>query len=294
MRFNNMLAVVVAAMAMVVVVVVAMAVFGVRFVNPRSPELMTRTWETKKRLLTLKCFPRNLLWYFKTIILCTKVNCSTTTVTDTINVTTVLLVIILGDSGVGKSNLLLRWNTDSFADLPPTLQVEFYTKSFMVDGKIICGQFWDTAGQEKYRSLTRQYYNGANGVVIMYSVTDLPSFVSVAKWLTDLRNINEDAKVIIVGNKIDLNGKLRKIRDYGQEYAKSVQIPFLEISAKEGTNSMKALQLILQCIHVKDEIKEVEQEKVKPIDFTNFDSDDEIDDFGDKCTGCHVEPDNIW
>eukprot|EP01126_Amoeba_proteus_P057933 TRINITY_DN7424_c0_g1_i1.p1 TRINITY_DN7424_c0_g1~~TRINITY_DN7424_c0_g1_i1.p1 ORF type:complete len:281 (-),score=66.19 TRINITY_DN7424_c0_g1_i1:231-1073(-) len=203
-------------------------------------------------------------------------------------------VIILGDSGVGKSNLLLRWNTDSFADLPPTLQVEFYTKSFMVDGKIICGQFWDTAGQEKYRSLTRQYYNGANGVVIMYSVTDLPSFVSVAKWLTDLRNINEDAKVIIVGNKIDLNGKLRKIRDYGQEYAKSVQIPFLEISAKEGTNSMKALQLILQCIHVKDEIKEVEQEKVKPIDFTNFDSDDEIDDFGDKCTGCHVEPDNIW
>eukprot|EP01127_Copromyxa_protea_P001230 TRINITY_DN1125_c0_g1_i1.p1 TRINITY_DN1125_c0_g1~~TRINITY_DN1125_c0_g1_i1.p1 ORF type:complete len:549 (-),score=126.36 TRINITY_DN1125_c0_g1_i1:154-1800(-) len=205
-------------------------------------------------------------------------------------------VLILGNSGVGKTNLLSRWVYDSFScSAAPTVQIDFLSKTFHINGKTICVQFWDTAGQERYRSLTRQYYKGAHGAVIMYSVSDLNSFVATSKWMTDLRNINEDAKILIAANKTDLERSVKVPTEDGVDYANSMNLPFIEVSAKNGTNCTKAMQLILQAIHLKipqgtkdeerEEEEEEERKKAKMVDFSRYD-DSQEEDYEDDCFGC--------
>lgn len=114
--------------------------------------------------------------------------------------------VIIGDSGVGKSNLLSKFLNNSFSsDQKTTVGVEFGAKKLIIDGKNIKAQIWDTAGQEKYRSITNAYYKGAKGALLVFDLTNKDSFDSVDKWLNELKSEGDiNIYIIMIGNKCDL------------------------------------------------------------------------------------------
>lgn len=111
---------------------------------------------------------------------------------------------MIGDSGVGKSNLLLRYARNEFQyDSKSTIGVEFATQSIRYDGKVITAQLWDTAGQERYRAVTNAYYRGAVAALVVYDITNRDSFQHIEKWLTELKFHAENEMIImLVGNKV--------------------------------------------------------------------------------------------
>merc|ERR1712211_36727 len=115
-------------------------------------------------------------------------------------------VVIIGDSGVGKSNLLSRFTRNEFhLDSKSTIGVEFATRSIQHDGKIIKAQIWDTAGQERYRAITSAYYRGAVGALLVYDISKQATFKNVERWLTELReHADNNIVIMLVGNKSDL------------------------------------------------------------------------------------------
>ena len=115
-------------------------------------------------------------------------------------------VLLIGSSGVGKSSLLLRFADDIFNEnFMPTIGVDFKIRTSDVDGKKVKMQIWDTAGQEKFKTLTQSYYRGSHGVVVAYDITDRDSFAKVAEWMSDVDNKAPDNITrILVGNKKDL------------------------------------------------------------------------------------------
>merc|ERR1712216_523256 len=115
-------------------------------------------------------------------------------------------VVLIGDSGVGKSNLLSRFTRNEFSlESKSTIGVEFATRSLDVDGKTVKAQIWDTAGQERYRAITSAYYRGAVGALLVYDLTKHATFENVERWLKELRDHAEaNIVVMLVGNKSDL------------------------------------------------------------------------------------------
>ncbi|XP_030073890.1 ras-related protein Rab-1B-like [Microcaecilia unicolor] len=148
-------------------------------------------------------------------------------------------LLLIGDSGVGKSCLLLRFAvrrhyTESYIS---TIGVDFKIRTIELDGKTIKLQIWDTAGQERFRTITSSYYRGAHGIIVVYDVTDQESYNNVRQWLQEIeRYASENVNKLLVGNKCDLTNK--KVVDYStaKEFADSLGIPFLETSAKTTTN----------------------------------------------------------
>jgi len=147
-------------------------------------------------------------------------------------------LLLIGDSGVGKSCLLMRFAEDSYTEsYLSTIGVDFKIRTIDVDGKTIKLQIWDTAGQERFRTITAAYYRGAHGIVVVYDVTDSESFENVKMWLKEIERYAADyVEKLLIGNKSDLVGK--KVVEYSiaQELADSLNIPFLETSAKDSTN----------------------------------------------------------
>jgi len=129
-------------------------------------------------------------------------------------------VVLIGDSGVGKSNLLSRFTKNEFSlESKSTIGVEFATRSIHVDDKIVKAQIWDTAGQERYRAITSAYYRGAVGALLVYDVTRHVTFENIERWLKELRDHTESSIVImLVGNKADL----RHLRAISTEDAKKL------------------------------------------------------------------------
>ncbi|KAE8665630.1 Ras-related protein RABD2a [Hibiscus syriacus] len=135
-------------------------------------------------------------------------------------------LLLIGDSGVGKSCLLLRFADDSY--------VESYISTIGVD-------FWDTAGQERFRTITSSYYRGAHGIIIVSDVTDLESFNNVKQWLSEIdRNASDNVNKILVGNKCDLTENRVVSYETAKAFADEIGIPFLETSAKDATNVEQA------------------------------------------------------
>merc|ERR1711990_281797 len=160
-------------------------------------------------------------------------------------------VVLIGDSGVGKSNLLTRFTRDEFKQgSKSTIGVEFATRSLNVDGKTIKAQIWDTAGQERYRAITSAYYRGAVGALLVYDITKSLTFENISRWLRVLRD-HADSKIIImlVGNKADLN-HLRTITEQtATEFAQKEELAFLETSALDGKNVEEAFKTVLTEIY---------------------------------------------
>lgn len=151
-------------------------------------------------------------------------------------------LLLIGDSGVGKSCLLLRFADDTYTEsYISTIGVDFKIRTIDLDGKTIKLQIWDTAGQERFRTITSSYYRGAHGIIIVYDVTDQESFTNVKQWLQEIdRYASTNVSKLLVGNKCDLTNK--KVVDFttAKEYADQLQVPFLETSAKNATNVEQA------------------------------------------------------
>jgi len=160
-------------------------------------------------------------------------------------------VVLIGDSGVGKSNILARFTRDEFnLESKSTIGVEFATKSVPTDGKVIKAQIWDTAGQERYRAITSAYYRGAVGALLVYDLSKRQTYENVERWLKELRDhADEHIVVMLVGNKADLR-HLRTVQtEEAVAFAEKHQLASIETSALESTNVEQAFHKLLSEIY---------------------------------------------
>jgi Ras-related protein Rab-11B len=166
--------------------------------------------------------------------------------------------VLIGDSGVGKSNLLSRFTRDEFnLESKSTIGVEFASRTVQTDGKVIKAQIWDTAGQERYRAITSAYYRGAVGALLVYDISKRITYENVPRWLKELRDhADENIVIMLVGNKRDLRHMRAVTTDEAKEFAEQNRLFFIETSALDSTNVEAAfkriLSEILQLLNRKD------------------------------------------
>ena len=155
-------------------------------------------------------------------------------------------ILLLGDSGVGKSSLLLRYTKNEFiSDLRSTIGVEFALKYLTIDNFQLKVQIWDTAGMERYRSITNAYYKGAKGVIVVYDICRKKSFENVDKWIDDFKSkADDDAVIILIGNKSDLDEKREVSKEEAESKAQKNKFGFMETSAKDNNNVQKAFETL--------------------------------------------------
>ncbi|EDQ85505.1 uncharacterized protein MONBRDRAFT_38811 [Monosiga brevicollis MX1] len=161
--------------------------------------------------------------------------------------------IIIGDTGVGKSCLLLQFTDKRFQPVHDlTIGVEFGARMVSIDNKQIKLQIWDTAGQESFRSITRSYYRGAAGALLVYDITRRDTFNHLTTWLEDARShSNPNMVIILIGNKTDLDSKRAVTREEGEQFARENGLIFMETSAKNATNVEEAFIQTAQAIYSK-------------------------------------------
>ena len=162
-------------------------------------------------------------------------------------------IVLIGDSGVGKSNLLYRFTRNEFnLESKTTIGVEFSQKNVQIEGKGIRAQIWDTAGQERYRAITSAYYRGALGALLVYDVCKAETFESLGRWLKELKD-HTDAQttIMLVGNKSDLR-HLRAVKtEEAAAFAQKNKLAFIETSALENNNVSQAFENTLEQIYLK-------------------------------------------
>lgn len=154
-------------------------------------------------------------------------------------------VLIIGDSGVGKSCLLLRFCENNFTTSHlATIGIDFKMKTIEVEGKRVRVQTWDTAGQERYKTITQTYYRGAMGIILTYAIDDRESFANVEHWMKQIKeNANDDVGIILVANKSDVATRCVDYEE-GKKLADSYGIQFFETSAKDARNVNDAFYAI--------------------------------------------------
>lgn len=147
-------------------------------------------------------------------------------------------LLLIGDSGVGKSCLLLRFADNTYTEsYISTIGVDFKIRTLDIDGKTVKLQIWDTAGQERFRTITSSYYRGAHGIIVVYDITDRDSYNNVKTWLSEIQRFaSENVNTLLVGNKADLQSKRVVEKADAEEYSRSSSMPFLETSAKNADN----------------------------------------------------------
>lgn len=148
-------------------------------------------------------------------------------------------ILLIGDSGVGKSSLLVSFISGSVDDLAPTIGVDFKIKQLTVDGKRLKLTIWDTAGQERFRTLISSYYRGAQGIILVYDVTKRETFTNLSQvWAkeVDLYSTNQDCVKILVGNKVDKESERYVSKEEGAVLAKELGCLFFECSATTQKN----------------------------------------------------------
>ncbi|GAM19191.1 hypothetical protein SAMD00019534_023660 [Acytostelium subglobosum LB1] len=162
-------------------------------------------------------------------------------------------IVLIGDSGVGKSNLLSRFTRNEFSlETKSTIGVEFATRSIVTESKTIKAQIWDTAGQERYRAITSAYYRGAVGALLVYDIAKQATYKSVERWLTELReNADRNIEIMLVGNKSDLRHLREVSTDEAKEFSEKHNLLFIETSALDSSNVDVAFQTILTQIYHK-------------------------------------------
>jgi len=150
--------------------------------------------------------------------------------------------IIIGDTGVGKSCLLLQFTDKRFQPVHDlTIGVEFGARMVQIDNRQIKLQIWDTAGQESFRSITRSYYRGAAGALLVYDITRRETFNHLTRWLEEARqNANQSMVIMLIGNKSDLDHRRQVSKEEGEKFAKEHGLIFLETSAKTAANVEEA------------------------------------------------------
>lgn len=146
-------------------------------------------------------------------------------------------LLIIGDSGVGKSSLLLRFADNTFSgSYITTIGVDFKIRTVEIEGEKVKLQIWDTAGQERFRTITSTYYRGTHGVIVVYDVQSAESFVNVKRWLHEIEQNCDVVNKVLVGNKDDDPDKKVVETDDAQKFANQMSVKLFETSAKENKN----------------------------------------------------------
>jgi Ras-related protein Rab-11A len=163
----------------------------------------------------------------------------------------VFKVVLIGDSAVGKSQILARFSRNEFSlDSKSTIGVEFQTRTLVIDHKTVKAQIWDTAGQERYRAVTSAYYRGAVGAMLVYDITKRQTFDHIPRWLEELRNhADKNIVIILVGNKSDLENQRDVPTEDAKEFAEKEGLFFLETSALQATNVEASFMTVLTEIY---------------------------------------------
>ena len=155
-------------------------------------------------------------------------------------------VLLVGNSDVGKSSLILRYVDQIWNDVfVPTIGVDFKVKSLEVDNKSIKLQIWDTAGQERFRNVISSYFKGAHGILLIFDITSRDSFKELENWLGEVeRNASSQILKILIGNKCDLEEEREISKDEGEAFAMRNGMQYIETSAKINTNVNEAFEAL--------------------------------------------------
>ena len=156
-----------------------------------------------------------------------------------------LKILLLGDSNVGKTCFLLRYIEDTFTDNHiSTIGVDYKLKLVTApDDKIVKLQIWDTAGQDRFRCITKNYYRGSDGIMLIYDITSATSFINIKNWIGQIKDyLGDDARITLVGNKCDLEYNRRVSREEGMKLANEHNFSFFEASAKNNVNINEAFE----------------------------------------------------
>ena len=161
-------------------------------------------------------------------------------------------IIVVGDSGVGKTNLINRFASDKFdTNSKATIGVEFVYKTLKINKEVIKVEVWDTAGQERYRAITSSYYKGAKGAIIVYDITNEDSFNNVESWMNEVTKKGKmDMQFLLVGNKKDLVNDRKVTEQKGIDKAKELNMNLFEASALEKTNVNEAFNYLMKEIYL--------------------------------------------
>ena len=175
-------------------------------------------------------------------------------------------IYTLGNSTVGKTSFILRFTEDYFNNAYiQTIGIDYQTKIITLNGKTYSVNFYDTAGQERYKSLSLNLFKNTDGILLMYDVTERKTFDAIPQWIEGIEeNEGSHFPIILVGNKCDLNDERQVPIEEGQELAKKYNFDFFETSNKEGTNINEVgMALINKIIAIREKRKEIEIEKEK-------------------------------
>ncbi|NXP52594.1 RAB44 protein, partial [Heliornis fulica] len=176
-------------------------------------------------------------------------------------------VLFIGDSHVGKTSFLYRLHTDTFnPHLTATVGLDYQIKTLVVDNKCYVLRLWDSAGQERYRSITKQFFRKADGVALMYDITSECSFSGVRFWLSSIQEGAEDGvSILLLGNKTDCAAERRVPTEEGERLAKEHQLMFYECSAASGHNVFESMVSLTRLLKGReDELKNKVVEEPKP------------------------------
>ena len=188
----------------------------------------------------------------------------TSPITENIKEDLKLKLVLLGDSGVGKTNLISRYISNSFDEnTRATIGVEFFCKNFRINKKrTIKVEIWDTAGQERYKAITSVYYKGAKGAFIVYDITSRKTFENIDKWIGEIKErTTDDVKLIIIGNKTDLNNEREVKSEEALIKYQDMDIPLIETSALEDSNVNEAFINLIKIVYKDIARKEIEEKK---------------------------------
>uniref|UniRef100_A0A8C4N837 RAB8B, member RAS oncogene family n=1 Tax=Eptatretus burgeri TaxID=7764 RepID=A0A8C4N837_EPTBU len=162
-------------------------------------------------------------------------------------------LLLIGDSGVGKTCVLFRFSEDAFnTTFITTIGIDFKIRTIELDGKKIKLQIWDTAGQERFRTITTAYYRGAMGIMLVYDITNEKSFENIQNWICNIeQHASSDVEKMILGNKCDMNNKRQVTKERGEKLAIEYGVKFVETSAKSSVNVEEAFFSLARDIKTK-------------------------------------------